>query len=52
MNYTSQNKEALSRYENLVTMSYQEPVDGKFQDITATILEELDDSSDEDEDTA
>jgi len=33
-------------------MSYQEPVDGKFQDITATILKELDDSSDEDEDTA
>lgn len=52
MNYTSQNKEALSRYEKLVTISYEQPVDGKFQDITATILKDLDNSSDEDENTA
>ena len=51
MDYSPQNQVALTRYEELVKRSYQEPVDGEFEDITTTILEEIDNSSDE-EDTA
>ena len=37
-----------ARYNDLVQKSYQEPVDGKFEDITDTILEDINNSSDED----
>ena len=49
MEHNTQNKEALSRYNDLVLKSYEEPVDGKFQDITDTILEDINNSSDEDD---
>ena len=34
MEYSTQNKEALSRYDDMFCMSHQEPVYGKFEDIT------------------
>ena len=51
MDYSPQNQAALTKYEELVKRSYQEPVNGEFEDVTATILEEIDNSSDEDVDT-
>ena len=46
----SQNKDALSRYEALVNQYYKEPVDGKFEDVTATILNDIDLDTDEEVD--
>ena len=42
------NKAALDRFESLLAEQYKEPVNGKHKDVTATILEELElDSGDE-----
>ena len=38
MKYSSKNKAALMEYNTLVTQYYKEPVDGKYEDITSTIL--------------
>ena len=46
----SQNKDALSRYEALVNQYYKEPIDGKFEDVTATILNDIDLGTDEEVD--
>ena len=50
MECNSQNKDALSRYEALVNQYYKEPVDGKFEDVTATILNDIDSDTDEEAD--
>ena len=42
-----QNKDALTRYEALVNQYYKEPVDGKFEEVTATILNDIDSDTDE-----
>ena len=42
-----QNKNALTRYEALVNQYYKEPVDGKFEDVIATILNNIDLDTDE-----
>ena len=44
-----QNKDALFKYESLVEQDYKEPVDGKFEDVTDTVLKDL--GSDADEET-
>ena len=51
MDYSPQNKDAILKYEAFVEQYYREPVDGTFQDVTATVLESLD-SETEDEDRA
>ena len=38
MECNSQNKDAISRYEALISQYYKEPVEGNFEHITATIL--------------
>ena len=48
MDYSPQNKDALLKYESLVEQYYKEPVDGKFEDITESILKDLE--SDEETD--
>jgi len=48
MEVTEDNILAMKKYEVLVQEHYQEPVDGKFEDATASILEALDSDSDED----
>lgn len=47
MEFSAQNEKALSRYEELVRQSYKEPVDGKFDDITDSVLQDIENSSDE-----
>ena len=42
-----QNKDALARYEALVNQHYKEPVYGKFEGVTATILNDIDSDTDE-----
>ena len=49
MECNSQNEDALTRYEALVNQYYKEPVDGKFEDVTTTILNDI--HSDTDEET-
>ena len=49
MDNSPQNKDALFKYESLVEQYYKEPVDGKFEDVTATVLKDL--GSDADEET-
>ena len=47
MECNSQNKDALTRYKALVHQYYKEPVDGKFEDVTASILNDIDLDTDE-----
>lgn len=35
------NKLAIQKYEALIQENYKEPIDGKFEDITAAILEKI-----------
>ena len=46
----SQNKDALSRYEALVNQYYKETVDRKFEDVTTTILNDIESDTDEEVD--
>ena len=46
MEYSSQNKDALFKYESLVEQYYKEPVDGKFDDVTDTVLKDLESDAD------
>ena len=50
MDYSPQNKDGLSKYESLVEQYYKEPVDGKFEDITDTVLKDLESDADEETD--
>ena len=50
MEYSPQNKDALFKYESLVEQYYKEPVDGKFEDITKTVLKDLESDADEETD--
>ena len=50
MDYSPQNKDALFKYESLVEQYYKEPVDGKFEDFTDTVLRDLEDADDEKDD--
>ena len=50
MEYNSQNKDTISRYEALVGQYYKEPVEGNFEDITATILNDIDSDTGEETD--
>ena len=50
MEYSSLNKDTISRYEDLVNQYYKEPVEGKFEDITAAILDGIDSDTDEETD--
>ena len=48
MQYSPQNKDALFKYESLIEQCYKEPgVDGKFEDITKTVLKDLESDADE-----
>ena len=48
MPFNPKNKAALDRFESLLAEQYKEPVNGKYEDVAATILKELEsDSSDE-----
>ena len=47
MDYSPQNKDALFKYEPLVEQYYKEPVDGKFEDVTDTVLKDLESDADE-----
>ena len=48
MPFNPNNKAALDKFESLLAELYKEPVNGKHEDVTATILEELEsDSGDE-----
>ena len=49
MKYSLENKEAMVKYEELVTEQYKEPEDGKFEDITKEVLEGLDSETDEED---
>ena len=46
MDYSPQNKDALFKYESLVEQYYKEPVDGKFEDVTDTVLKDLESDAD------
>lgn len=50
MKLTELNKLAIKKYEALVEEKYKEPIDGKFEDVTAAILEKIsgEDSDSED----
>lgn len=50
MEYSDKNQAAISKYKELVGKHYKEPVDGKFEDITATVLQELEQDSSSDDD--
>ena len=41
MEFSALNKKVLSRYDELVHQSYKEPVDGKFDDTTDSVLEAI-----------
>ena len=47
MNYCPQNKDTLFKYESLVEQHYKEPVDGKFEDITDSVLKDFESDADE-----
>lgn len=49
MKYTPENKNAMVKYEELIGKYYMEPVDGKYEDITSKILEDLESDTDEEE---
>ena len=44
MENTKKNEIAITKYRDLVTHSYREPVDRRFEDVTDTILKQLNDS--------
>ena len=46
MDYSPQNKDALLKYKSLVEQYYKEPVDGKFEDITDSVLKDLESDAD------
>ena len=50
--YCSSNKEAVGKYEDIINKQYKELEDGKFEDVTKEILEDLQSDSDTDEDEA
>ena len=50
MEYSPQNKDAMFQYETLVEQYYNEPVDGKFEYITDTVLKDLESDADEETD--
>ncbi len=47
MELTEQNKLAIQKYEALVQEKYKEPINGQFEDVTATILRDIEDSESE-----
>ena len=52
MEYHPQNKDALFKYDSLVEQCYKEPgVDGKFEDITKTVLKDLESDANEEIDS-
>ena len=50
MDISEENVLALEKYKALIEGYYQEPMDGKFPDATASILEKLKDGDDVDDD--
>ena len=44
MENTEKNEIAITKYRNLATHSYREPVDGRLEDVTGTLLKQLNDS--------
>ena len=50
MEYSSRNKNALFKYKSLVEQYYKEPVHGKFDDVTDTVLKDLESDADEETD--
>ena len=50
MEYSPQNKDALLKYESLIEQYYKQPVDGKFDDVTDTVLKGLESDADEETD--
>lgn len=49
MEYSPQNKDAMFKYEFLVKQCYREPVDGNFEDVTHTVLKDLESDADAEE---
>ena len=52
IDYSPQNKDAIFKYESLVEQYYKEPVDSKFENITATVLDGLESDADKETDEA
>ena len=50
MEQNEENKLALGKYESLVKEHYKEPIDGEFDDATASILEGIASSTESDTD--
>ena len=50
MDYSPQNKHAVLKYKSLVEQYYKEPVDGKIEDVTDTVLKDLELDADEETD--
>ena len=51
MDFTSKNEVAIKKCESLVKEKYKEPVQGKFEDVTAAILERLKSDSENSDDS-
>ena len=51
MDITEENVQAMKKYEALVEEYYKEPIDGKFEDATAAILQSLKSLASDDEDS-
>ena len=41
MEYSLQNKDAMVKYDSIISHSYKEPVDGNFEDISDVILGQI-----------
>ena len=50
LDLTEKNQQCLDRYETVVGEKYKEPVDGKFEDATDSILQRLKESEDSGDD--
>ena len=49
MPFGQKNKAALDKYEQLLAEQYKEPENGKYEDVTASVLGEMDSASSDDE---
>ena len=49
MELTEKNRQCLNKYETLVGEKYKEPVDGKFEDATDSILQRLKEPKDQED---
>lgn len=51
MDYNQENKDAIAKYKSLVEQQYKEPgEDGNYEDVTASVLQELESDTGSEED--